>query len=114
GFCGPGRYVGGEPGSPLIALNEAIQHSNHLAQKKVTFLFMDERADRIEHLKSELNQLSIPSNYAVQPITGDFAIQLRNLLDWLDGQGKEIAPTFAFIDPFGFKGIPFALVCRLL
>ena len=24
GFCGPGRYKGGEPGSPLIALNVAL------------------------------------------------------------------------------------------
>jgi three-Cys-motif partner protein len=26
GFCGPGRYEGGEPGSPLIALNVAKHH----------------------------------------------------------------------------------------
>ena len=27
GFCGPGRYSGGEPGSPVIALDVAMNHN---------------------------------------------------------------------------------------
>ena len=26
GFCGPGRYLGGEKGSPLIAVDAALSH----------------------------------------------------------------------------------------
>ncbi|MGC1375672.1 MAG: three-Cys-motif partner protein TcmP, partial [Anaerolineales bacterium] len=27
GFCGPGKYIGGEEGSPIIALHEAIKQA---------------------------------------------------------------------------------------
>lgn len=39
---------------------------------------------------------------------------LGRALDDLDRGGKTLAPTFAFLDPFGISGIPFALVRRLL
>ncbi|GAB62264.1 conserved hypothetical protein [Candidatus Jettenia caeni] len=32
----------------------------------------------------------------------------------MDKKQVQIAPTFAFIDPFGFSGVPFALIKRLL
>ena len=56
GFCGPGRYKGGEPGSPLIALNVAL---NQKLSGNIIFLFVDERSDRIEHLKTELKSVII-------------------------------------------------------
>ncbi len=55
GFCGPGRYRNRELGSPIIALNEALKHQQRLNGRKVTFLFIDERPDRIEHLQHELS-----------------------------------------------------------
>ena len=55
GFCGPGRYKGGEDGSPIIALREALKYSQRLKNNEITFLFVDERADRIAHLNAELN-----------------------------------------------------------
>lgn len=65
GFSGPGRYKRGEPGSPVIALREALKHSVRLSNINLTFLFMDERADRIEHLENELANFSIPNNFSV-------------------------------------------------
>ena len=46
GFCGPGRYTGGEDGSPIIALKEAIKQPV-LASSEVTFLFIDDRNDKL-------------------------------------------------------------------
>ena len=114
GFCGPGRYLRGEPGSPIIALQEAIQHGHRLTQNNLIFLFMDERPDRINHLAHELSSIPIPTNFTVRTVAGDFEKELRQLLDKLDKQGLQIAPTFAFVDPFGFKGLPFDLIQRLL
>jgi len=114
GFCGPGRYKGGEVGSPIIALREALKHSKRLDNNQVAFLFMDERDDRIAHLKGELQKFPIPSNFFVQAEAGQFEHKLGKLLNNLEAEGLRLAPTFAFIDPFGFKGLSFDLVRRLL
>lgn len=114
GFCGPGRFQAGEPGSPLIALEQALLHKDRLGSNTVTFLFSDERIDRIEHLAQELALIEIPANFIVVPEAGEFETVFGNRLDDLESQGLQIAPTFAFIDPFGFKGLPFQLVQRLL
>jgi three-Cys-motif partner protein len=114
GFCGPGKYEGGEVGSPIVALEEALKHEKRLDSNQLAFLFMDERSDRIVQLKSELSDFPIPGNFLVHPVTGQFECELTNLLDELASSGARLAPTFAFIDPFGFKGLPFSLVRRLL
>ena len=114
GFCGPGKYKGGEAGSPIIALKEAAKHGERLKSNAVTFLFVDERSDRIAHLESELARFPIPHNFSVHAVTGQFECELTQLLDRLESKGARLAPTFAFIDPFGFRGLPLSLVQRLL
>ena len=47
-------------------------------------------------------------------IPGEFADVIGGILDQLEKEKQQIAPTFAFVDPFGFSGIPFALMTRLL
>src|SRR2546425_7543157 len=64
GFSGPGRYEAGEPGSPLIALQVAIDHKDRL-RGEVIFLFVDTRRDRVEHLKIELTKVKLPTNFKV-------------------------------------------------
>jgi three-Cys-motif partner protein len=51
GFAGPGEYQGGEPGSPVIALKTAIEHSRDFPVP-VRMIFVEDRPDRFEHLKS--------------------------------------------------------------
>ncbi|HIE56553.1 MAG TPA: three-Cys-motif partner protein TcmP [Chromatiaceae bacterium] len=114
GFCGPGRYDDGEVGSPILALQEAKKHQDRLSQNQLTFFFVDERPDRIAQLNSELKRVDIPDNFKLEIIAGTFERQFRNLLDNFDDSEMQTSPTFAFIDPFGFKGIPFELVRRLL
>lgn len=113
GFCGPGRYKGGEPGSPLVVLEVAANHIKTLTGD-IVFRFYDERDDRIEHLKSELAQLSLPANFNIRAETGRFDEKLKVLLDRIDEKHSTLAPTFIFIDPFGFSGVPYALVRRAL
>ena len=113
GFSGPGRYKGGEPGSPLIALEVAINHPRAMTGELV-FWFIDEREDRILHLKEELRELWIPAHFKVKTESGKFHEKLGMVLDGMEAKGSNLAPTFAFIDPFGFSGIPFTLIERLL
>ena len=113
GFSGPGRYSGGEPGSPIIALESARTHRANLAGE-LNFLFVEERKDRSENLKQEINAIQLPGHFKVEVECTTFAETLTTKLNQLDASGKQIAPTFALIDPFGFSGLPYRLVSRLL
>jgi three-Cys-motif partner protein len=109
GFAGPGRYRGGELGSPIIALNVAMNHRRTLGGDLV-FWFIDEREDRIEHLKAELDGMTIPAQFKVRAEAGKFHEKVGPVLQSIEVDGAQVAPTFAFIDPFGFSGIPFSLI----
>jgi len=113
GFCGPGRYKGGEPGSPIIVLNLAASHIKALTGD-IFFWFIDADKDRIEHLKKELAGLTLPNNFKVTPSHSRFDEKLQQLLDRIDQRNAQLAPTFIFIDPFGFSGVPYPLVKRAL
>ena len=113
GFAGPGRYTGGEAGSPLVALEAAFTHQAKLPGELV-FLFIEERADRADHLASEIAKLQLSPSFKIHVECGTFADKLGRTLDELDSGGGKIAPTFALIDPFGFSGIPYTLIQRLL
>jgi three-Cys-motif partner protein len=114
GFCGPGRYSGGEPGSPIVAIEQALKHSDLLQGRYVRFRFVDEKKAYIDHLNAELSQITIPSNFNVVTNAGEFALDIETQFASGDLRSIEPSATFAFIDPFGFSGIPFDLVHRLL
>lgn len=113
GFAGPGRYAGGEPGSPIIALESAKSHRAQLS-KELVFLFVEERQDRADILTKEVEALQCPDRFKMEVKCGEFAPTLTKILDGLGRNKGRLAPTFAMIDPFGFKGIPFLLMKRLL
>lgn len=113
GFCGPGRYKKGEPGSPLVALEVAKPVAKQL--ERVNFLFTDEDKDRIDHLKTELSRLDIPTTFQVRVRNEQFADRMTKILDTIDSRmGGKLQPSFVFIDPFGFAGVPYSLVKRIL
>jgi three-Cys-motif partner protein len=113
GFSGPGRYKNGEPGSPIIALDVASGHQKQF-KGELVFIFVDERKDRVDNLKKEIATLKLPNNFKVHSEEGQFSFVVTNILDEIEKANHSLAPTFAFIDPFGFSGVPFSLLSRLL
>ena len=113
GFSGPGRYKSGEPGSPLIALDVAVNHRKSTTGE-IAFWFIEERDDRLAHLKQELAAVRIPAHFKVTADSGRFHEKFGSVLSSIEADKNALAPTFAFIDPFGFSGIPFSLIERLL
>jgi three-Cys-motif partner protein len=114
-FAGPGRYLGGEPGSPLILLDSYLSHA-HRAQMnvEVVYLFIEERHDRVEHLRTEVAKLDLPENVQVEIAEGRYEALFRKELDDLQQAGKQIAPTLAFVDPFGYSDSPMDLTGQFL
>jgi three-Cys-motif partner protein len=122
GFCGPGRYVGGEEGSPLIMLNAFLQHSQRDSiHAELVYAFIDEDARRTGHLRTEIDELAaaqpggkLPDQVKFQVVDGRFEDVFTETVDSLEEKGKRLAPAFAFIDPFGYKDASMSLTDRLL
>lgn len=119
-FAGPGVYAGGEPGSPIVALTTLLNHSAlpQLARCEFVFIFLEPRRDRFEILERQIAkvraQYDIPNNIRIIPQQMKFDEGTGDILAVLAEQKSALAPTFAFIDPFGFGDTPLDLVCKLL
>lgn len=113
GFAGPGIYKKGEEGSPIIALKEAVGHRDSI-RAEVFFFFIEADSARFQSLQQHVATLPIPSNFKVHPVLGKFDETMTALFDQLDEDGKKLAPTFAFLDPFGFSHTSLAMVRRLM
>jgi three-Cys-motif partner protein len=114
GFAGPGRYSKGEDGSPVIALRTALQQRFPIKSTMV-FLFVEKDVDRAKVLQKIVDGIERPNNYRVKVAGGQtFESAFAELLGFYTQKGKPLPPTFAFIDPFGWKGVPFSVVKTIL
>lgn len=113
GFAGPGEYIGGKCGSPIIAIKAVLEHKANI-KSEIIMNFIEADKRRCEHLKQKVNSLKIPSNIKTGCICAKFNETLTEIFKYIDEQKARIAPAFVFIDPFGFTGIPFSLIKRIM
>ena len=117
GFAGPGEYLGGELGSPLIALEALVKHTAlNRMNGNIHYLFMEERADRAEHLEGllETKKCEMPRKCSYQVANSSFDETLNQALDEIEKRNRTLAPAFVMIDPFGVSGIPMRTIGRIL
>ena len=117
GFAGPGRYVAGEPGSPLLMLEALMTHSERERFDDVEFMyvFIERDRRRAERLEAEIAARgSRPPNVNVRIENGEFERTFGALVDEVTDDGRIQVPTFAFIDPFGYSTASMSLTGRLL
>jgi three-Cys-motif partner protein len=96
-------------------LDAYLRHKSRARiSSELVYLFIDERVDRVAHLEHELAQLALPPNVKVHVATGRFEDLFTSELDAIQAQGSSLAPTFAFIDPFGYSDAPMSLTGRIL
>ena len=119
GFAGPGIYANGEPGSPLIAIKTLLDHAMfHRLHCEFVFLLMEPDGKRAASLNAQLTAFFAsrpkPKNVHVEVLRTTFEDAAETVLRRLEEQKQRLAPTFAFIDPFGFSGMPLEVIGRLL
>lgn len=117
GFAGPGQYSGGEPGSPLIAMQALHDHSfRRRIKAEVRFLFIEKDADRCNALQKNIDAYlsEVNQDYPVRVECGTFDDTLTAILDDINQGGTQLAPTLCFVDPFGVKGVSLNSLCRLM
>ncbi len=118
-FAGPGIYKGGEPGSPVVAIETARTHVMR-PKGKVNFLFIEKDGERARVLKEQLASRfpagTLPDGWSYAVENGEFVTVVEKGLNEIEAQGNHLAPTLAFLDPFGFSGhdLPMSTVGRIL
>jgi three-Cys-motif partner protein len=117
GFAGPGEYQDGEAGSPQIAIEAAKAHVERGTldpNVEIHFSFVEADPESAENLGRKLSALQHPPSFKVEVTPGQFAETIGTELRRLEQSGQAPAPIFAFVDPFGFSGIPLDLMARIL
>ena len=116
GFAGPGRYLEGAAGSPLIMLDALLSHAAfpNLTGVRFLLLFIEQNRDRVARLRTEVANLRLPDNVKVFIKEGRFEEEFGEVVDGIRAGGKRLPPTFAFIDPFGYSSASMSITGRLL
>lgn len=121
GFAGRGRYTSGEQGSPMIALQRLVEHRlfSQMQHREFIFFFVEANQENAASLQHELEsyRASIaawPGSVKYEVINAPFDQHANSMLQQLQEQKKRLAPTFAFVDPFGYSGLPMDVLADLL
>lgn len=114
GFAGPGRYSEGEDGSPVLALRAALYQRVQITAT-VCFLFVEKDGRRAKVFQEIINEIERPERFRVKVAAEQtFEDAFVELHKSYKDRSKGLPPTFAFIDPFGWTGIPFSVVKTIL
>ncbi len=116
-FAGRGKYADGKDGSPLIILKAAAELKSkrqHIGEIELTFIEKDkgnyENLLKILEEEIEKNPEKYSGIKVNQPINDEFVNVVSDLLN----EYEKLPPSFFFIDPFGFGGIPFQIIQKIL
>ena len=105
--AGRGSHTTGHKGSPILALQTLLTHqskNNILNGTEIHFVFFETNQQNCDALREEISALGeIPKNVNIHPFREDYEKALREIVDDLWQRGQSLAPSFVFVDPYGFK-----------
>ena len=116
-FAGKGEYEDGSKGSPLVAIETASRLKEKFPYlKEIRCIFIEKNENNFENLRrviyNEIKQQ--PEKYEgikITTIHNEFANVAKEIVDKYN---ETLAPSFFFIDPFGFSGVPFDIIKNIL
>lgn len=116
-FAGPGRYVGGEEGSPVFVLDRLLRHTAvsrmQLTRERVRLVFVEKRLDRHDYLLGELTRRFGPlEDLPVRVVVrrGEAGEITGSVLDEIAAWGQ---PILGIFDSWGNVNVPLTLVRRI-
>lgn len=105
--AGRGRHGTGHEGSPILAVKRLLEHSHIdkiLQTSEVHFIFFEINPKNYDALLKEIEALGpMPSGIYIQSYCEDYETILRNACEDLKKRQCSLAPSFAFVDPYGFS-----------
>ena len=104
--AGRGRHETGHEGSPVLALRLLLEHKMRariLSSTEVHFYLFENNERNYADLMGEINAFGgLPGNVKIHPFQEDYESHLRSDIQKLKARNLRIAPSFAFVDPYGF------------
>lgn len=118
GFAGPGEYSNYPSGSPVAAIQAAksalVETGGSWKGGSIRCWFVEDTKAIFQNLESVLNALERHPKVSFQTFSGTFVDGLNELRRHQPNPFQRGDPLFAFIDPFGPKGLSFSAVRELL
>ncbi|HZL14022.1 MAG TPA: three-Cys-motif partner protein TcmP, partial [Verrucomicrobiae bacterium] len=118
GFAGPGRYTNTDRSSPLVALQSAKTALEKFGAKlhgtEFHFLFVEKNPKFADSLREVISAVNWPTQFKWFVENSSFEEKIGGILENFRREGKQLSPTFAFIDPFGATGLPFKIITEIL
>jgi len=116
GFAGRGEYRDGTLGSPLIALKVADGLSKYYGE--LVCIFIEKDGENFRNLETVLDRekTNIKNWGKIKIIkeNDEFSNVIEAIFHNLEKEEGILVPSFFFVDPFGFGGIPFSIVEKIL
>ena len=104
-YAGPGRYKDGAASTPLLVLQNAIEHPK-MSQMLVA-LFNDADTCKTATLQDEIKKLPGIEKLKHEPVVscGEIDEDAERYFS-----ESNLVPSFSFIDPFGYKGLSLKII----
>lgn len=104
--AGRGRHRTGHEGSPILAVQRLLDHrhrSRILGSTEVLFVFFEIDCENYQALQTEVQAVGpLPDGINIYIEGEDYEPALREICQDLRERNQQLAPTFAFLDPYGF------------
>jgi three-Cys-motif partner protein len=108
-FAGPGRYEDGTISTPLLVLQQAIEDAE--MRTMLVTVFNDRDADSAGKLRAAIEAIPGINTLKHRPQISNQVVgeELAKTFSTL-----KLAPTFFFVDPWGYKGLSLGLINSVL
>ncbi len=116
GFAGKGEYIDRTPGSPIRALRAADKLAKYY--DKMLFWFIEKDRGNFANLENVLKReepsIKNLNKMEIIPMNNEFARVIEEIFTYLEEKKHILSPSFFFVDPLGFSGIPFEIIKKIL
>lgn len=116
-FAGRGTYAGGQPGSPLLAMEESRKCQTGKKVINLSCVLIEKDRANYKELKKNLRELYPESENETWFVYNSDYIDIYERVE--NGEIEELQhlkrkPTLFFLDPIGFKGMPLDIIRRMM
>jgi three-Cys-motif partner protein len=112
GFAGRGRYMEGQPGSPAVMFERAVQVVDDGLAERVAIRCSEPDEINFGHLKEVAGGLR-HERVSIKATQETFEEVAQKFLDYARKPGNP-APTFVMVDPYGVRGVKLDTLKQML